>query len=480
VVLVGRPSDHRKGRWATGALALALLGVCLTGCSEPPSFELGWKLADAATIMSEDSAAALSTVEQCSQVGVAKIRVTTMLGDACTGSVVDTREYPCFPEALPVEGPTLEPGEYTLLVQGLRRTGEAWACEQDSCVPDPAAPACVARATTELTVVEGSVPSLAVVLLSPPECDDGVDNDHDGRVDGRDPACILDVAGAEDADASVTIVQAAVTFLDSPAIKPFNVGVDALLLEVDGELLAVIADNELDLTQWPYRLPILARGLEPGAYEFSITAVDGALVPRTEPITLPFEVPEDQGGYIVGQFDFSEDLFLEPIVEPIAFSTSLLLSPQALSGPSCALGGFVDNQQIMLERVWVRVTDANDQALDAATLGLTGSAAIGGPIMPVDEAGGWVSFECASSAVSSTALTWGGYDIEVEGRIGAVACFETPMISELAPQPISAQNLYLERVLVDGVPPDACRECSEDSAASDCSGQICVDGVCVN
>jgi hypothetical protein len=131
----------------------------------------------------------------------------------------------------------------------------------------------------------------------------------------------------------------------------------------------------------------------------------------------------------------------------------------------------------MLERVWVRITDANDQVLDATTLGLTGFAAIGGPIMPVDEAGGWVSFECASSAVSSAALTWGGYDIQVQGRIGADACFETPMVSELAPQPISAQDLDLERVLVDGVPPVACRECSEDG---DCSGQVCVDSVCVN
>lgn len=487
-MLVGRPSDYRNGRSAVGALALVvpLLVPFLAGCSEPPSFELRWKLADA------EGAATLETVEQCSRVGVSKVRVTTLLGgdDVCTGTVVDAREYPCFSSDLSVEGPTLEPGEYTLLVQGLRRTGEPWYCQLDDpmvatvdgedtlvCVPDPEAEPCIARATTKVIVAEGSLPSLEVDLLSPPECDDGIDNDRDGRVDSRDPACILDVTGPEAADASVTVFQTSVSFLDSAAVKPFNVGVDALVLEVSGEPLAVIADYELDLTQWPYRLPLLAQGLDPGSYEFSITAVDAGLVPLTQAFTLPFMVDEDQAAFVLGQFDFTDDRFLEPIVQPISFSASLLLSPGASTGPSCELGGHTaDNQPIMIERVWVQVTDDANQTLDAATLGLTGLAAIGGPITPVDEPGGWVSFECPSSVVSSAPLTWGAYDIEVQARIGAQACFSIPM-TELAPQPTSAQDLYLERVLVDDEPAVACHECDDDGG---CSGQICVNHVCIN
>lgn len=475
-MLGGRRLDQRSARWAAGALTLAL-PLVVGGCSEPASFDLSWRLVDALT--EPAMAPPLTSVEQCAQVGVSKIRVTTFLGDVCTGVIVAEQEFPCFSDAL---GPPLEVGDYTLLVEGLRRTGEPWSCHYDECNPDPLGPppsTCVARTTAELSVSEsGTLPELDVVLLSPPECDDGIDNDRDGRVDDRDPACILNAAGSESADASVTLFQTSVSFLDSPAIEPFNVGVDALLLEVSDEQLTVVADYQLDLTQWPYRLPLLSRALDPGSYEFSITAVGAGLVPLTQPFTQAFVVEEDEAAFVLGNFAFTDDRFLEPIIQPIAFTTNLLLSPGATTGPSCDLGGYVGvppNQEIRsLDRLWVRVTDGS-QALDAATLGLTGFAATG-PIMPVDEPGGWVSFDCPTAGVKSAAITWGGYDIEVQGRIGADTCFATPQISDLAPQPTSAQDFYLDRVLVDGLPPAACIECVDDSG---CTGQVCVDNVCV-
>ncbi|WP_165703974.1 hypothetical protein [Enhygromyxa salina] len=471
--------DHRSGRRIPGALALALAVPLLGACTEQPSFLVSWELDDGQTA----EGIALSPVEQCSTVGVSRVRITTMAGtcngDAFVGTDVDTREFACSAannannDAVP--GPTLEPGEYTVLIEGLRRSGDPWACEHSICELGPDA-SCTARAVTEVTVTEADLPTHAVTLLSPPQCDDGIDNDRDGRVDGHDPACILDPTGNESADASVTVFQTSVRFLGSAAVQPFNVGIDSLLLEIDGAQLAVIADYELDLTQSPFRLPLLSSGLEPGSYEFSITGVDAALEPVTQPFTVPFSVDEDQAAFLVETFDFTDDRFLAPIIEPISLNTSLRLSPSAVTGPTCELGGFVGGQPITLERMWIRVTDGS-QPLDAAALGLTGFAAAGGMITPVDEAGGWISYECPSSTVDSVPLTWGNYDIEVQGRIGDEACFVTPMLTELAPQPFSATQLGLERVLVGDVPPAACFECTSND---NCSGQVCSNNVCVD
>ncbi|WP_146157288.1 hypothetical protein [Enhygromyxa salina] len=482
-MLVGRPSDHRSGRWTPGALALALAVPLLGACAEPPSFLLSWELDDGQG--NPDPEPALSPVEQCAVVGVSKVRVTTMVG-ACVdskfvGADVDTREYPCSAASASsgaVDGPTLEPGEYTVLVEGLRRSGEPWACEHSLCELDPSSAPCIARAVTSVTVTEGDAqPIHSVTLMSPPQCDDGIDNDRDGRVDGHDPGCILDPTGPESADASVTVIQPRVTFLGRPVVRPFHVGIQALLVEISGEQLAVIGDHQLDLSQWPFRLPILSGELDEGSYELSITGLDAGQVPVTQTISFPFDVDQDQAKYVVNQFDFTEDRFLEPIVAPISFNTSLLLSPDAVTGPGCELGGHLaDNQPITLDRLWVRITDGS-QPLDAAALGLTGFAEVGGLIAPVDEPGGWVSYECPSSVIDSVPLTWGGYDIEVQGRIGAEVCFATPALIELPPQPFSSTELGLERVLVDDEPPVGCRECT---ANIDCSNQVCVKHVCVD
>lgn len=461
--------DRPAASWAGAALTLALA----SSCAEPPSYAVRWKLVDQAGEVSE-----LSSVKQCADVGLSTIRVTTKRGEV----IIDRREYPCFPGAFErgeaVEVPALPPGEYEVEIEGLRRTGEPWVCEAEPCV---------AFATDTVTISEGELPTVEVELLQPPECDDGIDNDRDGRVDGSDPACILDPSGVESAETAFTLFQLTVSFLGSAAVFPADVSVDALRLEVDGEqadgtpivdeLLAEIPAFELDTTQWPFRLPLLAHDYEPGSYVLSVVAVDQQGTAVTSAHELPFEVPLEQ--FVLEQIDFGGDRFLEPIVEPIAATLGLLLDPADEVGPPCELGGFVAGAPVTIERMWLRVTDENQQPLDAATLALTGTAAGSPvmPIMPVDELDGWVSLACPSSMVVSAPLSWGSYDLEVEARIGDVACFTSEGPRDLAPLGQSgAQEFYLTRVVDDqGAPPAGCEECSVDA---DCSGQVCEAGIC--
>jgi hypothetical protein len=430
--------------------AFALVGLlALTGCGQPPGFELSWRIGDTL-----EDAAPLTAVKQCSDVGIFSVRVTISLGDA----VVPIDEFPCFSI---VEGPPLEPGEYTVEVEGLRRSGEPWAF-------DPELDAQVDRIaydSASVIVSDGALPSVEVVLLAPPECDDGIDNDRDGVVDGQDPGCeVLTPTGepSEGNDADVTLFQLAVTFLDSPAVEPLDVGVQHIQLAVDGELLIALSNAQLDLEQWPFRLPLVSGEFVGGNHELSVTAIDsnGAL---TETQVLEFTTTDDQGTYVAHQFDFGSEAFLQPVVEPLAL----------VFEPDCSPGG-----TLALERMWIRVVDETDTALDVAALGLTGSTVIGGSgmsILPIDEAGGWVSFECPSSVVRSTDLAWGGYRVQAQARrADDVTCYESP-IGDLSPQPVSAQTLALERVLIDELP--ACPECTADA---DCSGQTCNDGLCVD
>lgn len=467
--------ERRAASWASAALAMALVG----GCDEPPSYHLRWRLGDEAALTEPNLAAALTSIKQCAEVGVSKVRVKTRR--ASDDVVVDDREYPCFPGAFQrgeaVEGPALPAGEYVVEVLRVRRTGEPWICEEDE-----QCSTFVSDGGNVITVGEGLLPIVEVVLLQPAQCDDGIDNDRDGRVDGKDPACILDPTGPESAETNFTLLQLAVRFLDSPAVFPANVSVAALRLgldtDVDGdpsddELLVQIPAYELDTSQSPFRLPLLSYDFDAGDYVLSIHAVDSAGNQLTSLHELEFVVPDDP--FIVQVFEFGDDRFLEPIVEPIAATLGLLLAPEDLTGPTCTLGGVGGK----IDQMWFRVTDEDGQPVDAATLGLSGLAS-GQSLMPVDEADGWISFACPSSMIISAPLTWGRYTLEVEARKGGVACFASTEPLALAPKgKAGAQNLLLSRIVDEqGVPPAGCEECSVDSEADECSGQVCESGIC--
>lgn len=499
------------------ALATGLLST--VGCTETPSFRVDWRLIETEDQSPED-AAPLTDITQCAAVGVTGVRVTTVPKRASGETTlcdtpVDQREFSCL-EGGPVEGPTLEPGEYVVFVHGLRRAGEPWACavdvpqnvlvpileddgtpkldedgnptyeSEEQCLPDDQP--CYARATFELSVDESASasPGLSLVgLLTPPECDDGLDNDRDGKVDSQDPGCIIDASGIEASERGVTLFQTTVSFLDSRVVLPANVGVHALQLDVDGQPFATVGAGELDVSRWPFGVPLLiSRTLTPGPHTLSMTAVGSQTL--TQAFEFDFDVIETNANYVVWDVGFTGDTFLEDIVLPFGFGKSLLLQPDSAPTSTCTLGGWVGNTRIPVERLRVRVRDENGQPVDAAGLGLQGSYQLelgedSIPILPVDEADGWVSFECPTANVRSQPLLWGHYSIEIEAQAGGDTCFELnpdeDWLRELAPQStLDAQGFTLTRV--DGPLAPGCVECGENGRT--CGDKICVDGLCVD
>lgn len=445
-MLVGHaPAPHPARSAFRRLLALGAPLLALAGCGQPPGFELRW------TIESDAPIAAPLMAKQCSEVGIFSVRVTVERA----GEQVATEEYPCFEGV--GDGPPLEPGEYELEIEGLRRNGEPWEFDEEVGLPR------VAWAEATVVVSEGTIPGVEVVLLAPPECDDGIDNDRDGVVDNADPGCDIETLTdepRESNDAELTLFEVSVSFLHSPAVRPSNVGVHSISLAVDGELLATFAESELDLSQWPFRLPLTSGEFE-GSHQLEVTPI-GVGGPLASPKVFAFEVPADAGAYVTGMAEFFAEDFLQPIVEPVAL----------LFDPNCTPGGNLE-----LDRMWIRVVDEGGQPLDAASLGLVGNWGPPGMIIqitPVDEADGWVSFECPVSIVKSAALPWGRYQIEAQGRRTTDTCFSLPQ-SDLAPQPNGAQTLVLARELADDEP--VCPECSGDD---DCPGQVCAAGLCVD
>lgn len=473
----------------------------MVGCGEEPSYTLRWKLVG--DLAEPDASPDLTEVNQCSSVGVSKVEVVTLLGsvsgltamaDLDEADFVDIREYPCRPEAFvtngAVDGPTLEPGDYTVAVFGQRRSGEWWPCSEEE-------PECYATALAELTVAEdaSSPAALSVVLLEPPQCDDGIDNDKDGRVDDRDPACLLPEAanpgGLESAEKGLTLFQLSTSFLTSEAIEPRHVQVDAIALEIVNTLDASdtrtyrVNTSNFDLSEWPFRLPLISDGFDEGTYELRATALDvykeiddeteklveivnplSDAIPRTVAATqvLEFQVEPDQPAFVVGEFEFTDEHFFEPILAPITFD-ALLQTSAALN---CALGGYLGGNDGMVERLWVRVRDASGQPVDPLGVGFMVDDV-------VDEGNGYASFPCPPKLVTSMDLTWGSYSVEVDARIGGDVCFAA---GEQPLAPGGGESIILERVLIGDEPLPNCVECVTSLDCRDIT-HACEKGVCL-
>ncbi len=471
--------------------ALALL--LLVGCAEDPSFQLAWRISDDPAALDDPSSApALVSVKQCSDVGIAKVRVTVLTPE---GAEVDAFEYGCFQRPFakgePIDGPTLEPGEYRLKFEGLRRTGDIWvtampegpaACE----IPEPATDTDeYYRVCNEGSVVvrEGDLPLVEFALLAPPQCDDGIDNDLDGQVDDKDLACQLDAAANEVDEQGLTLFELSVGFLQSSVIEPSNVGVDELRFSLDGEPWTPSgwpngALAELDETHWPFPLTVIRASLEPGEHTLSVEAY-GDGVPLTEPLSETFLVDADDGASVVREFQFGAEQFLSPVMA--SFATTIQMVPYVgAPAVTCDPPG-----QQEIDRLRVRVLDGQGTPVADDVLAL--STFPTGTLVKELEADGWISFACPSTAVDSAPLIWTdlGYTLEVEAQtlvddVNPVTCYTTSEPAALVPFPegASPENVYLSAVLDDqGAPPPGCEACTEPA---ECGGGLtCQNNRCV-
>ncbi|MCA9680900.1 MAG: hypothetical protein KC457_01790 [Myxococcales bacterium] len=464
-------------------LALVGLSTGLLACGEAPSYQIGWRIADADGITNPDTVSELRTVKQCSEVGLSLIEVTALAGD---GSVAHVSRFPCFPSPFAdgdlVDGPTLAPGDYTLSITGLRRSGEVWDCTPDPNADPDIDPLCIAQASAQVSIAEGQLPAVEVVLLAPPQCDDGIDNDNDGRVDRQDRACQLDPEGNEDGDRGAVIFQLTTTMLDSQVVLPVNVRINYLQISVDGEEVYRASDSaDLDLRLWPYRVPLFSLSLEPGPHTLEVTALGGSGIaddPLTQTLSRDFVVDIEQGAYVVEQFDFGIDTFLQPIEDGFYLYLGQLPYPGAEEKHTltCQL---LDGSTV--EGLRLRVLDEDQQPLDALTLGFD---TLGG----VDGAQGWIDMPCQTSNFGSNDLPWGGYSLEAQGLRNGEVCFDQVYNGRIGPldgpAPLApqgdggAQRLFMQRVVDDqDMPPAACVECQE---ADDCSTHKCNNGLCVH
>ena len=497
--------------------ALTSLVLWGSGCTEDPSFTVRWKLAASADGLGD--AQPPKDRAECSLMGIDQVRVQTynVTGDRV---LVDERDYACFSDGV-ADGPALPAGVYDLEIFGLRRSGTEWSCvdlpltdqaisahancepgdawcdcgEDDACddhltcVPRVDHPTCTsgdgeecrycipcpARERAQIEVRDDETAAVDnVVLIAPRECDDGIDNDRDGRTDGADSACIRDPFASEADDSTDAVFVIGATFFDaSPVVGCFELGIERfdLTIERDGEL--IVRRNE----PCGLRIAPFALFLDAGDYALSLKAVStyGPLVQRplerldlTEALTIDFTVDPAAGSFIEHVFAFEPENFLTPVESATGFFFQFAFQPdddETTSRGTCEGTAPAGSSNLAVEELKVTVYDRDGNPMAQDALGLAGTAE-----------GDAIRFPCPSAGVLTDTLLWGNYSATIEALSGGETCFATESPEPLAPR--TRVTVTLPRVLVDGAPSPACWDCSVDADCKE-SAPRCVDHVCV-
>ncbi|MEM7157572.1 MAG: hypothetical protein AAF799_32330 [Myxococcota bacterium] len=261
-------------------IAALILTSGLTACQEPPSYRLRWALADRGT----------PTVEACAESGLFEVRARAYLdGERFVGELT----LPCASSELTdpqgyVDGSALPAGDYLLQLRGIDRAGDPWRTEVpadpgeedapdlEGCLDD--ASACQATELVcdcvSLQVREDATVDLPELLLdTPPECDDGIDNDQDGVVDGQDPSCEIDggIRG-EGLPVGLTELSLSLTLLgENPNATCSSVPLRRLQVQLEGETESpVVLDEDCQIDR-PY---LLSLRVPADTYTFSVTGLD--------------------------------------------------------------------------------------------------------------------------------------------------------------------------------------------------------------
>ncbi len=305
----------------TGALAALL--VLTPACAEDSSFVLRWNVGRTA----DDAKTPLTSVRQCSDLGLSRVVVTTIGPD---GSTEDTREFPCFPDAFAdpngaAPGPELPAGTYNISIVGLTRRG----IER----PDPAGDGMggddfLARDQQKVVVNERGEGVLVdgFRLVGIDECHDGIDNDRDGAVDQSDTPCRLGQT-AEDLDISGALFTFTATLLGAnPEATCASLGVSTFRVTLD--------EDPANIREIPCTLltQSFSADLPPGEHTWQVEALRANGTVLTEPQTgEPFTVPEREFVLVPITADFTIDTFLgEPAFsEPLRFTLEIEPYPGA-------------------------------------------------------------------------------------------------------------------------------------------------------
>lgn len=353
-------------------------------CAEDSSFLVRWRLG-----RDSDSVTALRAVNQCTELGIVKIRVTTR--DAAE-AIVDEREFTCFPPGFDdpdtfAPGPEVGPGTYTIQVTALSRLGHPFyaidegdgstggeggestgdpgssssSSSGEGLIAPPEEREIVAFDTQEVVVAatgEGQKVDFSIVGV--PECDDGVDNDHDGTTDLADISCRGSRLGVEAIDTAALQITLLPRLLgDNPHATCAGLGIRSFLVDVAGPTGVQRALPCSDLSQ------TFSTDLAPGDYTLSLSAL-GFL---NEPLAT-LAVPAEAAAFSLAPSAFLSHVipaevtipsFIDPIEAEFGFSAAYELASGDFTG-AC------DPDGLLIDRVRATLLDQDGAAIAAATL----------------------------------------------------------------------------------------------------------------
>jgi hypothetical protein len=356
---------------------LTLLALAAaTGCAEDPSFSVRWQLGRSA-----DDIATLTSVAQCTELGISRMRITTRKAD----SVIDEREFPCFPQGFDdveaaAPGPEVGPGTYAVTVTALGHRGVPYT--------DPGAPPAdeesggesdegdvIASAAREVTIREtGENQQLRdFAIVGPPECSDGVDNDRDGAADLADPSCRGSAAGSESGDLAAAQITVRPELLSgNPHATCAGLGLSTIKLALAGP---TPLERSFECGTTPRTI---SEDLSGGAYTVTVSGhgFDGSerARPPLDPAQAMFELKASDFRTISLDADFTIASLLAGLSAGFSFSLEYEAAPDTLPVTTCTPGQgslVIDNVEITL--------------LDEAMAPITGAALYDGMMpLPLD------------------------------------------------------------------------------------------------
>jgi hypothetical protein len=160
--------------WALALVAAGLLGA--GGCTQSGSYRLSWVFLVDGTL--ESSATA------CGRHGIDSILATGTDGSGDAQQVIAL----CVPGQF---GGSAAPGTWTFTFQML----DAERAPVHPVSPPGETALAPVPAGSATVSVDGPTAEFPVQFIPLPECNDGIDNDGDGRVDLADPDCGVDLTG---------------------------------------------------------------------------------------------------------------------------------------------------------------------------------------------------------------------------------------------------------------------------------------------